>query len=232
MNISKLIRYCIPYTIGLIFILSISCEKDKNNNTVTDIDGNVYKTIIAGTQEWMAENLKTTRYNDGTPIPLVTSDTAWSNLKTPGYCWYNNDEVTYKNTYGALYNWHTVNTGKLCPAGWHVPSDDEWKTLTKFLGGGGIAGGKLKEAGLAHWNKPNSGATDEIGFTALPGGCRYGIGSFYMLHYYGFWWTTSEDASGGAFTRGMDDDETDVSKHTGVKEVGASVRCVRDLQAF
>jgi uncharacterized protein (TIGR02145 family) len=229
MQIKKAKRYYSFFTISIVFILTISCKKDDINNIITDIDGNVYTSVKIGTQEWMVENLKTTRYNDGSAIPLVTSDTAWSNLKTPGYCWYNNDAPAYKNTYGALYNWYTVNTGRLCPKGWHVPSNDEWKILTTFLGGGDIAGGKLKEAGFTHWRSPNSAATNEMGFTALPGGCRYGNGSFYMRGLYGFWWTTSEDISGGAFTRGMDDDETDVSKHTGVKGVGASVRCVRDL---
>jgi len=126
-------------------MLSGSCKKKDNNNptpsTVTDIDGNVYHIVAIGTQVWMAENLKTTKYNDGTFIPLVTDSTAWGNLSTPGYCWYNNDAATYKNTYGALYNWFTVNTGKLSPKGWHIPSDTEWETLITYLGGESLAGG-------------------------------------------------------------------------------------------
>jgi uncharacterized protein (TIGR02145 family) len=228
MKITKVIRYYSLFTMGMVFIHTISCKKEDDNNTITDIDGNVYTSVTLGTQEWMVDNLKTTSYNDGTAIPLVTSDIEWSNLKTPGYCWYNN-ALTYKNIYGALYNWYTVNTGKLCPTGWHVPSDDEWKTLGEFLGGGDVAGGKLKEAGFTHWRSPNTSATNETGFTALPGGSRYGNGSFYMLGLYGFWWTTSEGETGGAYSRGMDDDEQDLSKHTGGKGVGASVRCVRDL---
>jgi uncharacterized protein (TIGR02145 family) len=225
MKMTKVIRYYSLFTIGMVLILTISCKKDDDNNTITDIDGNVYTTVTIGTQEWMVENLKTTKYNDGADIPLVSEDSAWSNLKTPGYCWYNNNAPTYKNNYGALYNWYTVNTGKLCPTGWHVPSDDEWKTLGKFLGGADIAGGKLKEAGFTHWNSPNTAATNETGFTALPGGSRFGNGSFQMLRYYGLWWTTSEGETGGAFSRGMDDDEQDLSKHTGGKGVGVSVRC-------
>ena len=104
-------------------------------NTVTDVDGNTYKTVIIGTQVWMAENLKTTKYNDGIQIPLVTDPITWINLKSAAYCWYNNDLATNKNIYGAIYNWLVVNTGKLCPIGWHVPSDTEWTTLTTFLGG-------------------------------------------------------------------------------------------------
>ena len=115
--------------------------------TVTDIDGNVYHTVTIGTQTWMVENLKTTKYNDGTAIPLVTDSTAWLNLTTPGYCWYNNDAATYKNTYGALYNWFTVNTSKLAPSGWHVPTDAEWTTLITYLGGETVAGGQMKSTG-------------------------------------------------------------------------------------
>ena len=118
---------------------------------VTDDDGNVYHSVTIGTQVWMVENLKTTKYNDGTSIPLVTDATDWHNLLTPGYCWNNNDEATYKATYGALYNWYTVNTGNLCPTGWHVPGDAEWTTLTTYLGGEDVAGGKLKEVGITHW---------------------------------------------------------------------------------
>jgi len=129
---------------------------------VSDIDGNYYKTIQIGSQIWMAENLKTTRYNDGSNIPLVTDNTAWSNLTTPGYCWYNNDAATYKNVYGALYNWYAVNTGKLCPSGWHVPSEYEWTLLVNYLGGVYAAGGKLKETGTTHWYSPNAGACTTI----------------------------------------------------------------------
>ncbi len=102
---------------------------------VTYVDGNVYNIVIIGTHVWMKENLKTTKYNDGSNIPLVIDSTTWVNLTTPGYCWYNNDATSHKNTYGALYNWYAVNTGKLCPAGWYVPSDTEWQTLMNYLGG-------------------------------------------------------------------------------------------------
>ena len=159
---------------GAFILLISSCSNNNIVNpaptplTATDIDGNVYHTVTIGTQIWMVENLKTTRYNDGSPIPFVTDSSSWSNLTTPGYCWYNND-TTNKNTYGALYNWFAVNTGKLAPTGWHVPTDDEWTTLTTYLGGESIAGGKLKETGTTHWRTPNAGATNEIGFTASSG---------------------------------------------------------------
>ena len=159
---------------------------------LTDIDGNAYKAIKIGNQVWMYENLKTTKLNDGTAIPLVTTSAAWGNLTTPGYCWYNNDEASNKNVYGALYNWYTINTGKLCPAGWHVPTVAEWTTLTTFLGGESVAGGKLKETGIAHWKSPNTGASNETGFTALPGGFRDFDGVFAQIYNSGCWWSATE----------------------------------------
>ncbi len=140
--------------------------------SLTDQEGNTYKTVAIGTQVWMAENFKTTRYNDNQSIPRIIDDEAWINLITPGYCWYNNDAPTYRAAYGALYNWYAVNTGKLCPAGWHVPSNEDWIALRTYMGGEDFAGGKLKETGTAHWQTSDAGATNESGFTALPGGER------------------------------------------------------------
>ncbi|MBI5010148.1 MAG: fibrobacter succinogenes major paralogous domain-containing protein, partial [Bacteroidia bacterium] len=152
------------------FILYLTIISSFSSAQVSDIDGNVYQTVTIGTQVWMKENLKTTKLNDGIALPNVIDNAAWAALTTTGYCWYNNDATTYKSTYGALYNWYAVNTGKLCPIGWHVPSDDEWTLLTTFRGGYSVAGGKLKETGTLHWTSPNTGATNETGFTALPGG--------------------------------------------------------------
>jgi len=154
-----------------------SCEKDDDvrlqfnpdliYGTATDIDGNVYKTITIGTQTWMAENLKVSRFNDGTVIPLFYE--YWGeDTPGPSYYWVKDNPITYKNIYGALYNWYAVNTGKLCPAGWHIPTISEWTTLVNYLGGDSIAGGKIKESGTKHWEYPNLGATNESGFTALP----------------------------------------------------------------
>jgi uncharacterized protein (TIGR02145 family) len=116
----------------LFMTLSLTVLQAQN---VTDIEGNDYTTVTIGTQTWMGENLKTTKLTDGESIPKITDNAAWPNLATPAYCWYNNDETAHKKIYGALYNWYTVNTGKLCPTGWHIPSDDEWKTMIAFLGG-------------------------------------------------------------------------------------------------
>ena len=193
-------------------------------DSIYDLEGNKYRTIQIGTQTWMAENLKSTRYNDGTDIPFVLDVSAWALLTTPGYCWYNNDSVGY----GAIYNWYTVNTGKLCPEGWHVPSDEEWTTLTDFLGGKSSAGGKLKETGTSHWLDPNTGATNESGFTGLPTGYRNYGGGFSSIKNYGFWWTSTEWSSTGAWYRDVNFSYTSVDRSNSNKKSGATVRCLKD----
>lgn len=138
--------------------------------------------------------MKTTKFNDNTDIPLITDIISWGSATTPGYCLYtyNIDKLTYQNTYGALYNWYAVNTRKLCPLCWHVPSDEEWTTLATYLGGASVAGGKLKETDTTHWKSPNTEATNESGFTALPGGYRNQVGAFFNLVYQGRWWSATE----------------------------------------
>ena len=157
---------------------------------VKDIDGNVYGTVTIGTQVWMAQNLQTSKFNNGTSIPLIADKTQWSSLTTPAYCWYNNDEATYKE-YGKLYNWYTVNTGNLCPSGWHIPSEAELNTLVNYLGTN-TAGCKLKEKGTVHWLSPNTCATNESGFTLLGAGRRNLNGDFNDLGGVGYIWTTKE----------------------------------------
>jgi uncharacterized protein (TIGR02145 family) len=203
-------------------------ELESQPGIVKDYDGNLYTTVTIGTQTWMAENLKTTSYRNGSAIPLVTDQVAWAGLATPGYCWYNNDEATNKVTYGALYNWYTVNIGYLCPAGWHVPTDDEWTTLTTYLGGESAAGGKLKETGTAHWISPNTGATNETGFTALPDGSREANGSFDYIGNIGGWWSYAENSMANSWIRSMYSNGTNVSRGNVSLEVGFSVRCLRD----
>ena len=206
----------------------IAFQQDGAGNTLTDYDGNTYNTVWIGNQLWMAENLKTTKYNDGMDIPLVTDGAAWSNLTTPGYCWYDNDEATYGDTYGALYNWYTVETGNLCPAGWHVPTDAELTTLTTYLGGESVAGGKLKETGTTHWNSPNTGATNESGFTALPGGNRHTSGTFSTIGSNGSWWSSTESTASHAWYRTMTSTDASITRYDPYKKFGFSVRCVRD----
>jgi len=195
--------------------------------SITDIDGNTYKTVTIGTQTWMAENLKVTKYNDGIAIPNVTNNTAWRELTTGALCDYDNTPSN-SETYGKLYNWHAVNTGKLCPTGWHVPSDAEWTELTDYLGGTSVAGGKLKETGTTHWASPNTGATNETGFTALPGGNRGSNGTFGDIGGGGSWWSATEYGATYARRRDMNYGYSGVYRDRYSKEVGFSVRCVRD----
>jgi uncharacterized protein (TIGR02145 family) len=195
---------------------------------VTDIDGNTYPVIQIGTQLWMAKNLATTKYNDGADIPNVTDNGDWSSLSTPAYCWHNNDELANKDTYGALYNWFTVETQKLCPIGWHVPTDNEWAILINNLGGASIAGGKLKEAGYLHWNSPNTGATNEFGFEALPCGNRRIDGSFFNHGTSGEWWSSTASESFSAWCRAMYNDAGSVDRLALYNRNGFTVRCVKD----
>ncbi|MBS0000242.1 MAG: fibrobacter succinogenes major paralogous domain-containing protein, partial [Cyclobacteriaceae bacterium] len=158
----------IQFTLTALLISGISCTDDDDdmNGAPTDADGNVYTTITIGDQEWLGKNLKTTSLNDGTPVPEVTDIVEWSDLETSGLSWYENDETRYKDVYGALYNWYTVDTRKLCPAGWHVPTADEWETLHDYLGDS--VASKLKEVGNTHWSMQNNDAINSTGFTALP----------------------------------------------------------------
>lgn len=195
----------------------------------TDVDGQVVSPLTEIVDN-MTENLKTTKFNDGTTIPNVTDDNEWRYLTTPAYSWYNNDPATYASIYGALYNGFTVGTGKICPSGWHVPTDEEWTTLTESLGGWDIAGGKLKEAGTTHWNGSNNGATNESGFTALPGGYRRGNQTFNRLSYEGYFWSSTEtDGSGSSFwRRSLSYSTNNIVRGPTNKEWGFSIRCIRD----
>jgi len=202
--------------------------------TVTDIEGNVYITVTIGTQVWMAENLKTTKFNNGTTIPQVTGATTWSNLTSPGYCWnlYND---YYKEPYRALYNWYTINTGNLCPTGWHVPTDAEWTILISYLGGQNEAGGKLKEIGTTHWHSPNTGATNETGFTALPGGYQSTYyGTFMNIGKSSIWWSTTEYSSNSmypstsAYYLELYYTLSSSNSIFSDKKFGQSVRCIKD----
>ena len=167
--------------------------------TLTDIDGNTYKTIVIGSQEWMAENLRTSRYANGDSIPNVTDNNEWTNLNTGAFCWNNNDSATYECPYGKLYNWYAVvDTRNLCPTGWSVPHFyGDWIELTDHLGGFEVAG-KMKEAGYDHWEMPNTDATNESGFTGLPGGQRYSSGAFVGGNDEGTWWSSQDGGNLGA----------------------------------
>jgi len=204
-----------------------SSSETFNFVAATDGDGNNYTTVTIGSQVWMAENLRTTKYNDGNAIPNITDDIAWHYLTTPAYCWYKNDSVTNYATYGALYNFYAAVSGKLAPKGWHVPTDDEWTKLTDYLGGGLVAGDKLKETGTAHWDSPNTGATNETGFTALPGGLRNQYETYFDLSYNGHWWSSSWGYT-DPLIRVISKYGSAVYSNISIKNCGLSVRCVRD----
>jgi uncharacterized protein (TIGR02145 family) len=214
-------------TIAVEEIDSIIFYPAPGEDTLTDIEGNVYNTVTIGDQIWMKENLKTTQFNDGKVIPLVTDKSDWENLRTPGYCWYENSK-SIGATYGALYNWYTVNTGKLCPGGWHVPIDEEWTILTSYLGGEDVAGRKLKESGTNHWESPNTGATNESGFTGLPGGYRNYNGNFDNIVLFGYWWSATGNEAAYAWNRYMNYNYAIVYRYSRHKEVGFSIRCIKD----
>jgi len=193
--------------------------------TVTDIDSNVYKTVVIGTQVWMAENLKTTRYRNGDTIPVVPKNPIWSELKT-GACF---EYPGTNGAYGKLYNFFAVtDSAKLCPAGWHVPSVAEWSKLTDFLGGKDVAGGKLKEKGKKYWQKPNTGATDKYDFKALAGGARLNTGICSFAMQVGMWWSSSSYNAGSAYAFSMAFNNDIVYERQNSKAYGSSVRCVKD----
>jgi uncharacterized protein (TIGR02145 family) len=211
-------------------IAGVSFNNSQNYGTVTDVEGNNYKTITIGTQTWMAENLKVTKYSDGTQIPNITIDTVWFNLPIGYYCDYKNTPG-YSDTYGRLYNWYAVNDGRnIAPAGWHIPTNDEWKTLINSLGGQNAAGFKMTETGTTHWPCPNS-ATNSSGFTALPGGARTGAAEdFYGIGNQGIWWSATDDTTNqyAAYFHYIINNTSILYDGNGSKSYGLSLRCVKD----
>jgi uncharacterized protein (TIGR02145 family) len=191
--------------------------------SVTDADGNTYDTVVIGTQTWMKQNLKTMKYNDNTTIPYVPGNAAWSALTGPGYCWYNNDSTNKKN-YGAFYNWYAIDTKKLAPTGWHIPTTSDWTTLLNYLGGWKIAGGKMKAVDTTFWAPPNTKATDSSGFAALPGGYRSETdGTFYGLGKYAYWWSSDKPQNYNIFYN-----DSSVVNDLSSKASGSSIRCIKN----
>jgi len=212
------------------------CCEDANS-TVKDFDGNIYETTLIGKYWWMAENLKTTTYKDGVQIPLVKDQSSWFRLRHDSFCYYQNNE-NYADTFGFLYNWYTVSSGKICPDGWRVPTDEEWQYLegfadSKYEPGDSVwgkmglrgydAGLKLKSA--TGWRSGATG-TDDFGFTGLPGGER--LSRFYAGGSSGFWWTSSEASSSSAYYRNLIYSYELVARDTHPKRMGFSVRCIKD----
>jgi uncharacterized protein (TIGR02145 family) len=193
-----------------------------------DPDKNNYAVVKIGSQVWMAENLKTTKYKDGSPLPNITDASAWYKLTTGAYCWYNNDVVN-KATYGALYNGHAaIDSHNVCPSGWHVPGDAEWTSLSTYLGGEKVAGRKLKESGIAHWQSPNFGTFNESGFTGLPGGYFIFNTGFNYICQMGGWWSSTEYSSTDSWSRYLSFTNSNLTRGNSDKSRGLSVRCIRD----
>jgi uncharacterized protein (TIGR02145 family) len=214
---------------------------------ILDYDGNSYSAVKIGDQLWTVENLKTSTFNDGTEIVNETDDLAWSELNTSAYCWYQNDATSNKDTYGALYNWYAVNSGKLCPTGWHVPDNDEWTALETFLitNGYNYDGSTVENrcakalASATGWNSSamegavgNTDYSDKrnvTGFTALPGGVRDANQRIFgSIGNYGMWWTASEDSPATAWDRGLANSTNSIGRLNVLKSHGFSVRCLKD----
>jgi len=208
----------------LFCVLFAGCDK---KGTATDIDGNVYQTIVIGGQEWMSENLRTARYRDGTAILNVEDDAEWEDVTTGAWSNYNHDAAN-DAAYGKLYNWYAVEDSiGLCPEGWHVPADDEWGELIENLGGDKTAGCAMKETGTSHWESPNTCATNKSGFTALPAGYRDPSG-FVNLGRHGAWWSTAENNAERGWFRTINYDNALVLRLFTSKKNELSVRCVKD----
>ncbi len=197
--------------------------------TVTDYDGNVYDTVMIGSQAWLKQNLKVTHYRNGVPVPGVAGGTVWAGLTTGTRCYYDNDSAAYASVYGTLYNWYVINNPNgICPYGWHVPGDAEWTETENFLGGSIIAGGKMKEAGTQHWLSPNTGATNSSGFTGLPGGMLGTSFTFSAMFENGLWWTSTPQGPGAAWSRYLWYLFAGVDRNPTPKTIALSIRCVRD----
>jgi uncharacterized protein (TIGR02145 family) len=218
--------------VPVLLFWSSSCSSEDeapSNSTVKDINGNIYNTVSIGNQVWMVENLKVTKYNNGDPIANLTNAADWNNTVTTGaWSYWGNDPVA-NDDYGKHYNWFAVNdVRRLCPLGWHVPSNQEWTMLADNLGGEDAAGGKMKESGLKHWASPNTDATNESGFTGLPGG-TVGFGAFQDLGSYGRWWASNADVVGSyAFFVWLSYDDPYLRMSSTTKEIGFCVRCLKD----
>jgi len=231
----KALALLINASLGFIFLFMTSCFEEKTKptthltpppDTIKDFDGNIYHSIKIGDQYWMLENLKVTHYRNGDAILNIKSDTGWENSNQGAYCDYEN-KTSNSTTYGRLYNWFAVNDSRsICPAGWHVPSNDEWYTLTNLLGGDEVAAGKLKEAGTIHWLSPNAGATNETGFTAIPGGSRETDGSFSYLGLSADFWSSTLFINDVAWERFLDYSSPGVYTHGNAVRSGFSVRCI------
>jgi uncharacterized protein (TIGR02145 family) len=220
----------VTLTILLLWVLGLTGLHSQNTPTVTDIQGNIYQTVTIGTQVWMKENLRVTKYRNGDDIETTTPATLnISGESNPKYQWAAAGNDSNVAAYGRLYTWYAVtDIRNLCPTGWHIPTDTEWTTLITYLGGAKVAGGKLKESGTNHWQRPNTGANNETGFAALPGSYRGINGEFSHFGNYGGWWSSSEMNPSMAWTRYLTSIANYVGRYGYGKSTGFSVRCIKD----
>jgi uncharacterized protein (TIGR02145 family) len=219
----------------ILLIIVFSCKKETpppppppiNENIVSDIDGNVYSFIEIGTQTWMTENLKTTKYCNGESITNVTNEVDWANTTDGAWADYANESQN-ENIYGKLYNWFAINDSRnICPCGWHVPSDEEWTVLTDYLGGESVAGGKMKSIS-SYWQNQNIGASNSSGFNGLPAGRRVSNNSFQFLNTRCFFWSSTLNASNSAWARFLVNSEDYALRSFYLLSDGLSVRCIKD----
>jgi uncharacterized protein (TIGR02145 family) len=229
MQRNKSIRIYLIGAVGLLLILFNRCTKD-NSNVVSDNDGNSYHSVTIGSQVWLDENLKTKKYQNGELIGTTTpSNENIADEDSPKYQWPYGGNETNVATYGRLYTWYAITDSRnVCPVGWRVPTDADWIALTTYLGGESVAGGKLKEAGTTHWVTPNTGSTNESGFTALPSGPRDPNGSFGTSGHDGNWWSSSSFSAMNAYSLSMFYDDVSAGMSDNDKHNGYSVRCVKN----
>lgn len=203
-------------------------EMSFSTGTITDIDGNIYHYVTIGSQTWMVENLKTSRYRNGDTINIVPENSKWANLTT-GALAHSNNDIGNINVHGKLYNWYAVaDTRNICPVGWHIPSDIEWGDLLTSLGGGSIAGGKLKQTGTTNWNDPNTGATNSSGFTGLASGTRDYDGTFKEFKRSAYYWASSETSATNATGWYLFYNYNSVLNGSYSKKDAFIVRCLKD----
>lgn len=229
-------RFCIILMVLIVTVISTQCKRT-GRNTVKDIDGNIYHTALIGKYLWMTENLQTTRYNDGSGLPCIKDQNIWLRSDSAAFCYYQNNE-SYADTVGIMYNWFAVNSGKLCPDGWRVPTDEDWSYLEGFVDSrygigdtvwlkqglrGYDAGQRLKAT--TGW-RPGINGTDNFGFNGLPGGER--LSRFYGGGSSGFWWSSTEASQSSAYYRSLIYSFELVARDTHPKRMGFSVRCIKD----
>ena len=221
-----------PATGLIIFNTTTNGLEIKTNSgwlSLTQSSSVTLPTVIIGAQKWMEKNLNVAFFQDGSEIPYVENGTTWQSLTTPAWCYYNNDPAN-QEIYGKLYNWYAVADPRgLCPAGWHIPTDAEWTTLANTLGGASVAGGKLKATGVSYWTTPNTGAKNESGFTALPGGERGYFGNYYQIGTNSWWWSSTENNSNDRVSiRYLNHNTSTIESNESSKWPGYSVRCIKN----